>query len=280
MGRIQPAEHSGDGVWVAGLDALEDGEFLWLLHRHPDGRHVALRTATVPEWAGVWDVPTGRLVWRPDGAVAAAWLPVGDQLVALRDEPEPIPDMPTRTQVRPFWERRTWPGDVPVARFPLRLPTGWPDRVVPSPRGNLAAVRWLEQDCAGVVLVTVAEEGDRQLGAGYRTEPNLIQGPAFSPDGRYLALSCARSSWWNPGDPESPSPGGRLAIGRVAVLDLRDPAAPVVTERAVADEVAPGWSPDDEQFERDELIGSPRFVSNREFTVRLPTGTEARFSVS
>jgi hypothetical protein len=86
-------------------------------------------------------------------------------------------------------------------------------------------VTWLEQDCAGFVLVQLSSEGgDFQLGGagefeGYFTKPNLLQGPVFSPDGRYAVAACSRWSWWAPGgDPETPSPGGRIKAGHVAVL--------------------------------------------------------------
>jgi hypothetical protein len=180
-------------------------------------------------------------------------------------------------------ERQSWPDHTPRSTCQVVLPEGWGNAVIASPRGDLAAVRWFEQDAAGFVLVAVQDSGDCHLPThGHRVAAtNLMQGPVFSPDGRYLTLSCGRSLWWT-GDPDGDDPaiparGGHYLIGQVAIYDV---ATEATREIPIEVDVPAGWLPDDPEEPLDgKLLGTPQFVTVSDFTVTLPTGGERRFSV-
>jgi len=260
-----------------------------VLDRHPDGRAVALQAPFSPlDRAAVWDAQTGALIWNPGVTMALHWLPNGEEIVLLRERSAvtrgypPLADSPLGDGNWYVLERASWPGRTVVGACKVVLPEGWGNAVTVSPRGDLAAVRWFEQDAAGFVLVALREGGDRQLpDPGYRTAPdNLVQGPVFSPDGRFLVLSCGRGFWWagddEGEDPTVPASGGRYEIGHVAIYDVREKAA---QEIVIEEDVPAGWLPEDpEDLEHNELLGEPRFIAAHEFTVTLPTGTERRFS--
>ena len=128
--------------------------------------------------AGVWDEQTGMLVWAPR-AVAICWLRGGRE-VAVATE-----------QYATEFERWSWPERERLSSCEVAHREGWADFVTVSPTDELAVVRWIDQTEAGFELVEIHPDGDRQLKRkGYRTgESNLIEGPVFSPSGRFLALS-------------------------------------------------------------------------------------------
>jgi hypothetical protein len=168
-----------------------------------------------------------------------------------------------------------------LGECPIEFPTGWARELAGSPVGGLATVTWLEQDCAGIEVVRLGtDDGDYQIvgtarhGSAYFVKPNLIQGPVFSPDGRLAAAACSRWSWWAPGgDPETPSPGGRLKAGHLAVLDT---ATMSVSEHDVVTSVPAGWLPPSSD---DEMMGEPEFADARTVRVSLPTGDVMAFDL-
>lgn len=244
----------------------------WLLDRHPDGHHVALQATDSPlNRGGVWETeprrPFGsrRLVWEPSDAIAMAWTPSGGEIfVATFSE--------TTYQLQRF----RWPQLELLGSCPLHLPTGWIDWVGVSPNSDRVAVRWMEQDCAGFILVEAI--GPRQIdGAGYETEPNWISAPVFTPDGRYIAISCGRSSWWNADALDSPSRGGTYEVGHVAVY--RMDYGPAQEER-LSVTIPRGWLPNDPESGEAEFLGEPHFMSSNDFTVALPNGQTRKFEVA
>lgn len=285
-------------------EALDGNQPVFVTGEHPDGVHVALMAVASPHnRAAVWNRRTGRIVWAPADTDAVCWLPGGEQVVLVRG-PGAVPldtgsAPPTAAAAAPVsrWapaiafqlERRSWPDLRLLGACPVRSKdANWSGRVVASPRGDLVTVVWLEQHVGGFELVRVApdrNELDRQLeDAGYAFEPNCISGPAFSLDGRYLAMGCGRFSWWNAGDeygdadPKIPSPGGRFPVGHVLVRDLD-----LGTQRELPVEVdlPIGWLPPEDhdgETSVDEPIGEPTFVSDTEFTVRLLTGATLQLS--
>ncbi len=256
-----------------------------ILDRHPDGRFVALQAHALPlDRAAIWDAVSGKLVWQPADTIAVIWLKNGRRILLVREKYEPDPRhplivaSPLQSEYQYSCEQRSWPEQVIVGTYPFDLPTGWPDRVVVSPQNDLAAIRWIEQDCAGFVLVQLHEEGDRQLAHHtYRTEPNLIQGPVFSPDGRFLVLSCGRAFWWNDEgeDPRVPATGGQYEIDHVTIYEVTSCS---FEEFNIEIQIPSGWLPSDPDDISYQLLGEPEFLSATKFRVALPTGGEQQFS--
>jgi hypothetical protein len=254
---------------VSELEALRGQAPLWVVDRHPDRRHVAMRTGWAAgddgEQAGVWDVRTGGLVWAPQ-AVAICWLRNGSE-VALVTE-----------QYSGDFERWSWPDRERLSRGPLTHREGWVDHVVVSPKDDLAAVRWLDQTEAGFELVGLGGESDEQLkGKGWRVKgTNLVDGPVFSPSGRFLALSVGHAGWWRKGDDvDGPSEGGRFEAGHAAIFDTKDGST---REIPIEIEVPGGWEPESDEAEAG-LLGEPRFTTQRSFVISLPTGEERSFGI-
>jgi hypothetical protein len=145
-----------------------NGKKPWnLLDRHPDSQHVALQADGGSDLtAGVWDRSTRALVWAPDGAVAICWARDGGQVVVLWEHYQYDPALhtiigsPLQREFTYYLERMTWPGKERVSICKVRPPSG-----------ELAAYSYDEQDCSGIELVALSEEGDRQLSrGGYQTD--------------------------------------------------------------------------------------------------------------
>jgi hypothetical protein len=252
---------------MAELEPLKGQAPQQVLDRHPDGRHVAMRTGWAAddegELAGVWDDQTGELVWAPQ-AVAICWLRDGSE-VALVTE-----------QYSGDFERWSWPGRERLGRGPLTHREGWVDRVSVSPKDDLAAVRWIDQTEAGFELVAIRDEGDEQLkGKGWLVKgTNLVDGPVFSPSGRFLALSVGNAGWWREGDDvDGPSEGGLFEAGQAAIFDTKDGSS---REIPIELEIPAGWEPASDEAEAG-LLGEPRFTTPRSFVIPLPTGEERSF---
>jgi hypothetical protein len=141
------------------------------------------------------------------------------------------------------------------------------DTVVVSPREDLAAVRWSQTYNDGVVLVSVTPDGLEQVPVtSLRDRWNAVHGPAFSPDGRYLVLSCG--DWRVSYEDE-----GTCGLGWICIYDTRDDST---REIAVEEELLTKW--DVSSWEA--WLGEPRFVTHDQFVVRLPSGVERRFTVA
>jgi len=256
-----------------------------LIDRHPNGDLVALQITSSPvSRAAIWDANTGRLYWAPEHTIALCWTHGGHQIVLVREAYTLDPNHPRKvasplqSEYEYLLERRVWPERNLVSCCPIQPPTGWLDSLAVSPRGDLAAIVWSEQDRAGFFLVALdAVEGDRQLSnASYQTAPNLITGPRFSPDGENLVLSCSLAFWWaaEHEDPSAPARGGIYMLGHVTVYSV---AGLSYRELPVIAEVPTGWLPADPDNQESELLGEPIFLTNSEFTITLPTGAEQRF---
>jgi hypothetical protein len=252
---------------VRELEALQGQTPLWLVDRHPDGRHVVMRTGWSAgdegERTGVWDEQTGELVWAPQAA-AMCWLRGGSELALVTE------------QYSGDFERWSWPGRERLSRGPLSHRDGWVDDLAVSPKDDLAAVRWIDQTEAGFELIAIGDENDEQLkGKRWRVGgTNLVDGPVFSPSGRFLALSVGHAGWWRTGaDVDGPSEGGRFEAGRAVVFDTKDGST---RELPIDIEVPAGWEPASDEAEAG-LLGEPRFASPRSFVITLPTGEERKF---
>jgi hypothetical protein len=248
--------------------------YLRLAERHPSGRLLALQAAL---WiqaqttrAGVGDATSGKLVWEPAETLALCWSAGGDEIFLVRERYERARDhppaiiTPLQQEYAYFLERWAWPDRMLMDRCTITPPTGWFDHVVASPTGGLAAVRWIEQDCAGFRLVDLGGSL-RQLSAPQlEVRPNLVRGPTFSPDGRFLVLTS--------GNMVSEDPYERSeTLGSVWIYSIETETVRqiVVQDESMRKRVPYSW---------DEWLGQPRFVTDQEFVVRLPGGAERHFS--
>jgi hypothetical protein len=253
----------------AGFEPVGEDRPGWLHAPSPDGPLAALHYRhELVDAVAVWDLTSGRVVWAPPATSAMNWSADGRMVALVRFIYEPEPRDTTREYAY-HCERRRWPERDVLDACPIKFPTGWPTSVTISPRGDLIAIAWVEQDCAGLIFVEVRADGDRQSAdLSLRTELNRATPPAFSPDGRYIARSCGRYDWWYDGDDhDAPSLGGPREIGHVSVLDL-DGGSTI--EHTFVVQVERGWRPEDPDDFDLELLGIPSFESEREFTVNLP----------
>ena len=166
---------------------------------------------------------------------------------------------------------------VPARRRILRsrLPYRFPDRRDPLAR-FLAVYVWLDQTEAGFEFLRVDGDSVEQLpDRGYYGEENLIEGPVFSPDGRYAVAAYGGGIWWA-ADRYAASPGGERRAGWVAIADTQ---TGVTEERDVICRVKKGWRPEDPERIRNEMLTCPEFTSAREFEVKTANGEVVRFVI-
>ena len=254
-----------------------------VLDRQKDGRHIALQALDVPlDRAGIWDTQSHKLVWEPKNTVALGWTSGGDQILAITHRYRGSAKHPRQFLTVPEsevgYELRlaSWPGLDPVASCELHLAKGWMDWVGASPTGTRAAVRWINEDSGGFILVEISPTENKQLdGAEYHTRPNNISVPVFAPDGRNIVLACGRSDWWTTEEQE-PLDGATREVGHVAVYEMDFGPA---REEGVRVTVPSGWSPADPESPEAQLLGDPRFTGPTTFTIGLPNGEERSFDM-
>ncbi|MDQ6722467.1 MAG: hypothetical protein M3003_16975 [Candidatus Dormibacteraeota bacterium] len=252
-----------------------------VLDRHRDGRHIALQALDVPlDRAGIWDTQSRKLVWEPKDTVALGWTSGGDQILSVTHRYRGSARHPRQFLTVPDsevgYELRfaSWPGLEPLASCELHLAKGWFDWVGVSPAGNRAAVRWINEEGGGFILVEINRTASKQLdGAEYHTTPNNISVPVFAPDGRNIVLACGRSDWWSTQEQE-PLEGATLAVGHIAVYEMD--FGPV-REEGVRVTIPSGWSPADPGSPEAQLLGDPRFTGPTTFAIGLPNGEERSF---
>jgi hypothetical protein len=256
------------------------------LARHPGSDFVALQVSawieTTVERAAVWDTRTRKIAWNPGDANALAWVPGGEEILVLRESFEPNPSdrgicvTPLQSEYSHAFERRSWPSLDLIASAPIDPPTGWLIDLVPSSSRPIACVVWQDQCEAGIEVVSWEGGQPGQIaGRGYYGDSNLISGPAFSPDGRSIAISYGEPCWWSDHH-ETPSKGGDLKVGWVVV---GDPRAGKYREIDVIVPIPEGWLPDDPGDIRNELLDCPEFVDGRTVMVTTPTGFVRTLSV-
>jgi hypothetical protein len=257
------------------------------LARHPSGDFVAMQVSvwidTTAEKAAVWQTRTRKIAWNPGDANALAWIPGGEEILVLRESFTPNPSArgvfvtPLQSECWHSFERRSWPSLDLIGSAPIDPPTGWLVDIVPSPDRPMACVVWQDQCEGGIELVCWEGGQPEQLaGRGYYGGSNLISGPTFSPDGRYVAIGYGEPCWWSEAA-RTPSKGSVLRVGWVVVGDTM---AWRYREIDIAVTIPKGWLPaDPDDTIRNELLGCPQFVDARTLQVTTPTGVVKTFSV-
>jgi hypothetical protein len=251
-------------------EALRNLDDFWIHGRHPSGRLIAAEVwDVVKEECCVWDLETGDLVWRPR-ARSISWSQDGAAVALLVGE------------YGDDFELRSWPERELTSRCVVRPWACCNTYVSLSPRGDRAGVLWWHQTEGGVNLVSLEDGATSHLeGKGYTTrETNAVQGPTFSPDGRLVAISEGFMSWWLPEPVDSletePSPGGTFKRGRITFVEVDSGSHHQVD---VFGKVEKGWVPPHDVWERFELLGKPRFTSDREVLVSPEFGAPSRVTV-
>jgi hypothetical protein len=260
-----------------------------VLDVHPGGEFIAMQVRpkndVVGARAAIWSTKTRKIVWAPKNVNAICWAASGKKLLLVRESHQRQPGKhkiivtPLQSEFAHFFERRSWPEKKRFAQCPIDLPTGWVVDLVASAAGMLACYVWNDQQEAGIELVSIAGNIARQLpGQGYYgKESNLLEGPSFSPDSRYLVFTYGKYAWWSPDDPANPSRGGQCQVGWIVVGDLEARNYRVSEVQTV---IPKGWRPDDPNDYCNMLISCPTFSDRDNFKVVLPTGEERYFAVS
>jgi hypothetical protein len=109
-------------------------------------------------------------------------------------------------------------------------------------------------------------------------ETNVLQGPTFSPDGRFVAISEGFHWWWLPEGAEDPeverSAGGTFRRGRLTLVEVDSGS---VRQFDAFGEVESGWMPSHDGWEHFELLGKPRFTASDEVVLEPEFGEPCRF---
>jgi hypothetical protein len=267
-------------VHVAPFDEFEKlpgGAPYRLLGSHPDGNHVAMQAkAYTSGRSAVWEKETKRIAWRPERAIALAWLRNGTQIGVLRE----ANDAPYEFALY------SWPEAQLLHRCPVSPPPGWGEMLdlLISPQGDLALCQWIDQSQAGFEFVDINPQGvSHDSQAGYFLEgTNDVTRPAFSPDGQLWAFGYKRYEiWWVP-DPEDidaynqPARGGEYPLGALQVFRGKQPLSRTIPLIAT---LPAGWLPADPNAEEVLSIGDPVFLDAQYMQVRLPSGETQVYSV-
>jgi hypothetical protein len=277
------------GRATEGFEPLYGQVPLVVLDEHPSREFVAMRvspaTDVYGERSAIWSTKSRKLVWIPENVNALCWTPDGQGVLLAREFYQRQPGKhdiivtPLQSEYSHFLELLSWPGKKPIDECEIDLPRGWIVDLLASPTGKLVCCVWNDQHEAGFELFSITERRVRQLdGQGYHGQySNLLEGPVFSPGGRYLVSAYTNHAWWSPDDPETPSLGGQCKVGWIVVGDTATGRYQVLEVHKL---LPTGWLPSNPNDFCYVLLSRPSFSDPDHFKIMLPTGEERSFSVS
>ena len=245
--------------------------------RRADGHHEVLATSPdgtqlAAQWgaygdtgkAAIWDVATKQIVWEPADATSACW--AGDQLLVTRF------DAQQKHEVVDWYDARTRErlGSVRV-KYPIGAWLTHPPKLVASRRGDLAAVRWMDQSEGGFELLRRGDAGWTQVERwGYYTGSNMLSELMFSDDGDRLALGFGPPldrEWWL-----EPRDDGTCMAGFIAVLDTTSGGVAFLDLKV---QLPKKWKPDPKRSPAPEISS----CSRSGVEVELQTGEKRSLSL-
>jgi hypothetical protein len=260
-------------VHVIAFDTFEPmpgGAPYRLLDRHPDGIHLVMQAKEHRAGrSAVWETGSRQIVWKPDRAIALAWLRNGTQIGVLQE---------TSNGSYEF-ALYTWPEKQLLHYCPVSPPPGWGwmlDLVI-SPQNDLALCHWIDQSEAGFEFIDITPQGvSHDAQAGYFLKgTNDVTRAAFSPNGQFWVFGYKTYEiWWAP-DPEDsdtydqPARGGDYTIGALMAFRGKKPLDRTVPLIAT---LPAGWLPADPDAEDVLYIGDPIFLDEQHVQVHLPSG--------
>lgn len=243
-----------------------------LLGSHPTGGYFAMQAAEHPTGqSAVWETETKRIVWKPEQAIALAWLSNGTQIGVLRE---------TLIARVPYeFALYTWPETHLLHSCPIPLPprAGWMHDLVISPRDDLAVCHWIDQSEAGFECIDITAQGvSHDTQASYFLEgTNETTQAVFSPDGEFWVFGYKMYEvWWAP-DPEDidtydqPARGGSYSLGALQVFRQKKPIFPTIPLIAT---LPAGWLPEDPDAEDVLSLSDPHFLDEHHIQILLPSG--------
>lgn len=225
-----------------------------LLSRHPS---LPLAIIEQGESIHIFDLVTGKTHSRPGIEFSACWIRGGKEILVLQ-----------WTDRQWILVRRSWPGDVELARsseFTYYSPC---DLSAPAD-GPFAAVLWVDQDEGGIDVVHL-ENLERIAGAQHSV-PGILLVPAFSKDGRLIALFSEFDPpfWCTPDGEESPVRTGTVCVGQLASAVVGEWT---YIEAPVRVQVAEGMALEELSWPHRKMYRGPRFKDDRHLELAAPDG--------
>lgn len=184
-----------------------------LLEIHPTGKYLAMQAKEHRSGrSAVWEKETGQIVWKPDRAIALAWLRGGMQIGVLREASN-----------APYeFALYTWPETQMLHSCSILPPprAGWMIDLVISPQNDLALCHWVDQSETGFEYIDITPQNvfhDSQASYSFDGTNDTTRA-VFSPGGHFWAFGYKMYEVWWAQNPEDSDTYDQPAIGEITNL--------------------------------------------------------------